>query len=297
MKCKILTGAVLLSSLFFCEVFAQEFDQVQIETVKLTDGVYMLIGAGGNIGVSFGEEGTLLIDSQFGEIKQKLDAAISDITSHPVRFLLNTNWHYDHVSGNAAFAESGATIIAHEKSRLRMLSDQSHPDLGLSIPSYPAAALPVITVKDSYTMHLNGDEILAFHIPKAHSDADLAFYFPKANVLHSGDLYFAGGYPYIDIHNGGSIDGMIAAANRLISMIDESTKVIPGHGPLSNKAELQEYLEMLTTVRDRVAQLISQGKSLDEIVDSKPTADFDEGRERSVSSKSFVEIVFNSLSR
>lgn len=291
-----LTGVVLISCLFVSSLFAQEFDQVQIETVKVTDGVYMLVGYGGNIGVSVGDDGTLLIDDQFGELKQKIDAAISDISPDPVRFILNTNWHYDHVRGNAAFAESGATIIAHRESRARMLSEQRHPDLNLNIPPYPAVALPIITLADSLTLHFNGDEILVFHIPNAHSDADLAFYFRKANVMHTGDLCFVGGYPYIDILNGGSIDGMIDAADRLIGMIDENTKVIPGHGPLTNRAGLQEYREMLATVRNRVADQISQGISLEGIVDSNPTAGFDQGRDSFVPRELFVEIVYNSLS-
>jgi cyclase len=290
-----LATAVLLPFLVFSDVLAQEFDQVQIETVEITDNVYMLIGYGGNIGVSVGEDGTLLIDDQFGELKDKIDAALSEISPHPVRIILNTNWHYDHASGNAAFAESGAIVIAHEQSRVRMQTDQRHPDLGVEVPPYPAAALPVITIKESLTLHLNGDEILVFHIPNAHSDADLAFYFRRANVMHAGDLCFVGGYPYIDTHNGGSIDGMIAAADRLIGMIDGDTRVIPGHGPLTDLAGLQEYREMLSTIRNRVADQIGQGKSLEEIIASSPTAGFDEGREQFVPRELFVEIVFNSL--
>ncbi len=289
-------AATLLVSLFcVSSVFAQEFDQVEIETVKITDGVYMLVGYGGNIGVSVGEDGTLLIDDQFGELKDKLDAALSDISTHPVRIILNTNWHYDHVSGNAAFAESGAIVIAHEQSRVRMLTEQRHPDLGVEVPPYPAAALPVITISDSMTVHFNGDEIVVFHIPNAHSDADLAFYFRNANVMHTGDLLFVGGYPYIDISNGGSIDGTIAATDRLVGMIDENAKVIPGHGPLTDLAGLQEYREMLATVRDRVADQINAGKSLEEIIASNPTNGFDEGRDDFVPRELFVEIVYNSL--
>ncbi|UCC83875.1 MAG: MBL fold metallo-hydrolase [Gemmatimonadota bacterium] len=290
-----LLGAVLISSFFVSNVLAQDLDQVQIATVKITDGVYMLIGYGGNIGVSVGEDGTLLIDNQFAEVKDKIDAALLEISPHPVRFVLNTNWHHDHVSGNAAFAESGAAVIAHERSQVRMLTDQRHPDLGIEVPPYPETALPVITINESLTLHLNEDELLVFHIPNAHSDADLAFYFRRANVMHTGDLCFVDGYPYIDILNGGSIDGTIAAMDRLISMIDDRTKVIPGHGPLTDLAGLQEYREMLTTVRDRVAEQISRGRSLAEILESNPTAGFDEGRDQFVPRELFVEIVYNSL--
>jgi glyoxylase-like metal-dependent hydrolase (beta-lactamase superfamily II) len=290
-----LAATVLVGLFCVSNVCAQEYDQVEIETVKITDGVYMLSGYGGNIGVSVGEDGTLLIDDQFGELKDKIDAALSEISPHPVRIIFNTNWHYDHASGNAAFVESGATVIAHEQSRVRMMSDQRHPDLGISVPPYPAAALPLITINESLTLHFNGDEILVFHIPNAHSDADLAFYFRNANVMHTGDLFFVGGYPYIDVFNGGSIDGTIAAADRLIGMIDEDTKVIPGHGPLTDLAGLQEYREMLSTVRNRVADQIGQGRSLEEIIASNPTAGFDEGRDQLVPRELFVEIVYNSL--
>ncbi|MHC5034680.1 MAG: MBL fold metallo-hydrolase [Planctomycetota bacterium] len=290
-----LAATVLVSLFCVGNVRAQDFDQVQIETVKITDGVYMLSGYGGNIGVSVGEDGTLLVDDQFGELKGKIEAALSDIGPDPVRIILNTNWHYDHASGNAAFAESGAIIIAHEQSRVRMMTEQRHPDLGVEVPPYPAAALPVITIKESLTLHFNGEEILVFHIPSAHSDADLAFYFRNANVMHTGDLCFVGGYPYIDVLNGGAIDGMIAAADHLVGMIDQDTKVIPGHGPLTDLAGLTEYREMLSTVRNRVADQIAQGKSLEEILASSPTAGFDEGRENLVPRDLFVEIVYNSL--
>jgi glyoxylase-like metal-dependent hydrolase (beta-lactamase superfamily II) len=277
--------------------FAQEFEKVQIETVKVTEGVYMLVGSGGNIGVSAGENGILLIDDQFAQLFEKIKRAISNFNGGPIRIVLNTNWHYDHVSGNEPLGKSGAIIIGHENSRKGMTSEQSYPEFDVKIPPYPEAALPAVTFTDALTLYFNGDEIRAIHIEKAHSDADILVYFRKANVIHTGDLYFSGGYPFIDVPHGGSIDGMIRAADRILNMIDASTKVIPGHGHLSNRGELQEYRDMLVTVRDRIGRQIKEGKTLEEVLSSKPTADFDKGREQLIPPEMFVKIVYNDLSK
>jgi glyoxylase-like metal-dependent hydrolase (beta-lactamase superfamily II) len=272
-----------------------DFDQIQIETVPVTESIHMLSGGGGNIGVLVGGDGMLLIDTMFSELDEKIQAAISTLDKGSVRFVLNTNWHYDHVSGNVTFAGDGATIIAHEKTRDRMATEQYHPFFDMRIPPYPPASLPSITISSSMTLHVNGEEIHAFHIESAHSDADLAFFFRNANVPHTGDLYFAKGYPFIDYNHGGSIDGMIAAADKLLDMIDDETKIIPGHGPLSSREELQEYKQMLVTVRDRIARQIEEGKSLEEITTSKPTSDFDAGREVGMAPDEFVRIVYDDL--
>ena len=275
---------------------AQELDQIQIETVPVADGVFMLVGSGGNIGVSVGQDGVLLIDTQFEELSEKIEAAISKLNDGPVRFVLNTNWHYDHVRGNAHFAEAGAAIIAHETSRERMMTGQYHPSFEMEVPAYPDNALPSLTFTDELVFHFNDDVIHAFHIEGAHSDADLAFHFRTANVLHTGDLFFEGGYPFIDVPHGGSIDGMIAAADQLLGMVDDNTKLIPGHGSLSDRRGLQGYREMLATVRNRIAQQIKEGESLEEIVGSKPTADFDRGMGSWMPADDFVRIVYNDLS-
>lgn len=274
--------------------FAQDFDKVQIETVKVAEGAYMLIGAGGNIGVLTGADGVLLVDSQFSQLIEKIKAAIAKINGGPIRFLLNTHWHYDHTYGNELLGKSGAIIVAHENSRKRLIGEQDFPEFNFKqIPS-PAAALPMMTFTDSLTLYFNGDEIQAIHIEKAHSDADIAIYFRKANVIHMGDLYFSGGYPFIDVSHGGSVDGMIAAADKILTMIDANTKVIPGHGPLSNSEEVQKYRHMLVTIRDRIAQQIKEGRTLEEVLASKPTADFDKPGEPLIPPEMFVKIVYNS---
>ncbi len=274
---------------------AQDFSKVEIQTIRVADGVYMLVGAGGNIGVSAGEDGILMIDTQFAELIEKIKSAIAEISRGEIRYVLNTNWHYDHAYGNEPLGKSGALIIAHENTRMRMTSEQNYPDFDMKMPALPEAALPVLTFTDSLTLHFNGEEIQMIHIEKAHSDADILIYFKKANVIHTGDLYFTVLYPYIDVSHGGSIDGMIAAAERISSMIDENTKIIPGHGPLSNREEVKTYRDMLVTIRDRIKKQIKEGKTLEEVLASKPTADFDKEKPSAIPPEMFVRIVYNDL--
>jgi cyclase len=274
---------------------AQDFEKVQIETIKVADGIYMLIGAGGNIGVSAGEDGILLIDTQFAELGEKIKSAISEIGGGPIRVVLNTNWHYDHTYGNEPLGKSGALIIAHENTRMCMMSVQYFSDFEMTIPVFPEEALPVVTFENSLTLHLNGDEIQVVHIENAHSDADIVIYFRKANVIHTGDLFFSGNYPYIDISHGGSTDGMIAAADRIIGMVDENTKIIPGHGALSNRAGLTKFREMLITLRDRIRSQIEEGNTLEEVIASKPTADFDKEWAQGIPTEMIVGIIYNDL--
>jgi glyoxylase-like metal-dependent hydrolase (beta-lactamase superfamily II) len=289
----------LLSCFFILGVVssAQDFSQVQIGTVKLTENIYMLTGAGGNIGVSVGTDGILLVDSQFSQLAVKIKAALAALSSAPVRFLLNTNWHYDHVLGNEWLAKAGAVIIAHENARMDMLKEQSFPDFGSKFPPYPESALPKITLRDSLTLYFNGEQIEATHFAGAHSDADLAFYFRKANVMHTGDLFFSAGYPFIDISHGGSTNGMIAAADRLLGLTDANTKFICGHGSLSNREGLRQFRDMLAAVRDRIARLVKEGKSLDQVLALKPTADFDKHGEDGVPPEMFIKIVYGELAK
>ncbi len=290
--CSLLAFVLVAFSAFST---AQDFSKVQIQTIKVADGVYMLVGAGGNIGVSAGEDGILMIDTQFAEVIEKVKSAIAEISSGQIRFVLNTNWHYDHAYGNEPLGKSGALIIAHENTRMRMTSEQNYPDFDMKMPALPEVALPVLTFTDSLTLHFNGEEIQLIHIEKAHSDADILIYFKKANVIHTGDLYFTVLYPYIDVSHGGSIGGMIAAAERIIGMVNESTKIIPGHGPLSNLEELKTYRDMLVTIRDWIKKQIKEGKTLEEVLASKPTADFDKEKSSAIPTEMFVQIVYNDL--
>ena len=290
---------LLLGGLVFLTfgLSAQDLSQVQVGTVQVTENIFMLTGAGGNIGVLRGPDGLLLIDSQFAQLADKIKAALAPLGSGPVRLLLNTNWHYDHVMGNEWLAMAGAIIIAHENTRTDMTKEQGFPEFGSKFPAYPEAALPKVTFKDSLTIHFDGEEIQAAHIPAAHSDADLAFYFRKANVMHTGDLFFSAGYPFIDVSHGGSISGMIAAADTLLGLTDAGTKFICGHGPLSDREGVRRFRDMLSTVRDRVARLVKEGNTLDQVLASKPTAEFDRPGQPGVPTEMFVKIVYGELAK
>jgi cyclase len=269
--------ACIVSLCLGLSVSAQQpdFTKVEIKATKLAEGVYMLTGSGGNLGLSVGEDAVFLVDDQFAPLTEKIKAAIAAISDRPVRFVLNTHWHFDHTGGNENLGQSGALIVAHENVRKRMTVDQFIADLDIKIPPSPRVALPVVTFTDAVTFHLNGDEIHAIHVPPAHTDGDCLVYFRKANVLHMGDTFFNGLYPFFDRSSGGSVDGMIAAAEKALSMVDGSTKIIPGHGPLADKKALEAYLSMLRAARGRVKTLVDAGKTADEVVAAKPLADFD----------------------
>ena len=254
----------------------QDFSKVEVKSEKLADGVFMLTGAGGNIGVSAGADGVFLIDSQYAPLTDRIKAAIAGISTQPVRFLLNTHWHGDHVGGNENLGKTGVVIVAHENVRKRMSQEQFIKAFNSKVPASPAAALPLVTFVDSISFHVNGDDMDAFHVPPAHTDGDAMVYFRKANVLHMGDTFFNGMYPFVDVSTGGSIAGMIAACERGLAMGDASTKIIPGHGPSGNKSDLKAFRDMLAASRDAVAPLVKAGKTLDEVKAAKPTAAFDE---------------------
>ena len=256
-------------------VLAQDMANVQIQIVDVAEGVYMLVGRGGNIGVSAGDDGVFLIDDQFAPLTEKIKAAVATKSDQPIRFVVNTHWHGDHVGGNENMGEAGAILVAHENVRTRMSTAQFNEVFNRTTPPSPPGALPVITFTDALTFHWNDDDLHVFHVEHAHTDGDAIIHFKKANAVHMGDTYFNGTYPFIDISSGGKIDGVIAAADVVLALSDNATKIMPGHGPLSNKAELQAYRDMLATARDRIQALVSEGKSRDEVVAARPTSDLD----------------------
>ena len=255
---------------------AQEMQDVEIRTTDLGSGVYMLQGRGGNIGVSAGEDGVFLVDDQYAPLTERIIAALAAITDRPIRFILNTHFHGDHTGGNENMGEAGVLIVAHENVRKRLSVEQFDDVFGRQTPTKPEGAWPVVTFTEAVTFHMNGDEIHAFHAAHAHTDGDAIITFRNANVVHIGDVMFNGMYPRIDVSAGGSIDGTIAAADAVLAMIDDDTKIIPGHGPLAGKADLQAYRDMLAGVRAAVAKEITTGKDRDGVIAAKPTADFDE---------------------
>ncbi len=253
-----------------------DFSNVEIKTTKVADGLYMLEGAGGNLGVSVGDDGVFLIDDQYAPLTERIVEAVRQIDDGPIRFVLNTHWHSDHTGGNENLGKAGALIVAHDNVRQRMSVEQFFTVWDRKVPPSPDGALPVVTFSESVTFHVNGDEIHAFHVDPAHTDGDSMVYFRSANVLHMGDVLFNGGYPFIDVDAGGSIRGMIAACDRALELTDAETRIIAGHGPMAVRSDLEAYRAMLQGVVNAVAPLVAQGKSLDEIKRADPLAAFNE---------------------
>ncbi len=273
-----------------------EFADVKIEVVPIKDGLYMLVGRGGNIGLSTGTDGTFLVDDQFAPLTDRIEAAIRSVTGEGVRFLVNTHFHGDHTGGNENFGKQGTLIVAHENVRRRMSVDQFREILRNDrTPAAPPDALPRITFTDAVTFHWNGEEIRVFHSHHAHTDGDSIIYFVNAGVFHMGDIFFNGRYPFIDVDSGGNVNGMIAAAERVLSLATSDTKIIPGHGALADPDDLRAYRDMLIAVRDKVQTMVNDGRSVDEIVASKPTASFDDPWEGNI--ERFVRGVYYSLRR
>lgn len=254
----------------------EEQPEVQIEVVPVASGVWMLVGRGGNIGVSAGADGVFLIDDQYAPLTEKIRAAVASINGGPIRFVLNTHWHGDHTGGNENLGQAGTLIVAHDNVRVRMSSEQFLAVFDQKVPPSPEVALPVVTFNDAVTFHLNGDEIHAFHVPPAHTDGDSVVHFRNADVIHAGDTFFNGLYPFIDLGSGGDFDGVLGAVETMLEMAGEGTKIIPGHGPLATRADLVRYRDMLAGSRAAVAELIAAGKSREEVIAANPTQAFDE---------------------
>jgi cyclase len=248
---------------------------VKIETIKLADGIYMLTGRGGNIGLTVGPDGAAIIDDQFDDMAPKIRAAVAMVSATPVKFVINTHLHGDHTGGNDSFGKAGAVIIAQENVRKRLGTPQVNPSTNQPIAARAREALPVVTFDDSATLHFNDDDLEFKHLPNAHTETDIFIRFRKANIVHMGDM-FTGGFPFIDGNTGGTLDGLIKAHEFVLGTVDEQTKIIRGHGPLGTKADLQAYHDMLVVVRDRVARLVKSGKSQDDVVAARPTKEFEE---------------------
>jgi glyoxylase-like metal-dependent hydrolase (beta-lactamase superfamily II) len=254
----------------------QDFSKVEVKVERVAPGVAVLFGAGGNIGLSYGEDGNVLIDDQFAPLVPKIDAAVKTVDPDPVRFVINTHWHGDHTGGNEAFGRAGAVIVAHDNVRRRMSADVFSKQMNQTIKATPKAGLPVVTFSRSVNFHLNGDMLRVVHVDNAHTDGDALVYWTNANVLHMGDtFFFKMTYPFIDRESGGSIDGMIAAAKAALSIVKPGGKVIPGHGPVATREDLQAYHDMLVDVRNKVAAGIRAGRTREAVVASKPTAAYD----------------------
>jgi len=256
------------------------FEGVELSITLVAGNVYMVQrpGGGGNIGVQVGPDGILLVDSLFAPLADKLVAAVAQVSDEKIRFLVNTHIHIDHVGGNKNLAEMGVMIFAHDNTRLRFFEERSRfPRAGGSfVPQQPAAARPLITFNDTMSFHLNGEEVRAFLAPPAHTDGDVFVYFPKSDVLHLGDVYRTTSYPIIDLYNGGTLRGTIAAIDQAIELAGPDTKVIPGHGlEVVGRDELVEFRDMILDIQGQVLVMIREGKKLDEVMEAQPSAAYD----------------------
>jgi glyoxylase-like metal-dependent hydrolase (beta-lactamase superfamily II) len=263
-----------LTTIIVNDVNAQ-YENVTINTTKLTDSIYMLKGSGGNIIVSIGQDGVFMVDDQFAPLTEKIKEAISKITDQPIKFVINTHWHSDHTGGNENFGELGALIVSHDNVRERLSTEQFSEFFNRTVSPLPESGLPIITFSDNMTVFQNGDEVKIIHVDNGHTDGDSIVFFTKNNVIHVGDDFTDKSYPFIDISSGGSIDGLISSLQTISSIIDDKTKVISGHTEISNKTKVKDLTDMLIDVRHNVSQMIGDGKSLEEIIALQPTSKYD----------------------
>lgn len=284
---------LILSALAFPLLAQQDFSNVQIKTTKVGGSVYMLEGAGGNIGVSVGEDGIILIDDQYAPLAPKIEAALRAVSDKPIRFVLNTHWHGDHTGGNENFGKQ-APIIAHTNVRKRLMQGRTEP--GRETPPAPRAALPVITFDDRLVVHINGEDVRAIHYPKGHTDGDTVIFFPKSNVVHMGDDFFHGRFPFIDLGSGGTVRGLIKNVDAVIATVPADVKIIPGHGPLANLSDLKSYSAMLKDTVKIVEGQMKKGRTLAQMKSDKVLAKYDSFSWQFINADRFVEVLHQALS-
>ncbi|HEY6186801.1 MAG TPA: MBL fold metallo-hydrolase [Pyrinomonadaceae bacterium] len=296
MKRFILINAVLAVCLCVGAVRAQEpdYSKVEIKVIKVAGNVYMLQGAGGNIGVSVGADGILIIDDQFAPLADKIRAALKTLGEGKLKFVLNTHWHGDHTGGNIRFSTE-APIIAHTNVRKRLEADQQI--FGETVKASPKEALPVITFDESLSIHFNGEEIRVIHFPHGHTDGDSVIFFTSSNVVHMGDDYFAGRFPFIDLENGGSVEGVVTNVGEIIKKLPANVKIIPGHGPLSTLDDLRLYHRMLTETTAIVRQKMAAGKTLDQIKADGLPAEWQSWGTGFIKTDAWIQTIYRSLSK
>ncbi|MFK7828142.1 MAG: MBL fold metallo-hydrolase [Congregibacter sp.] len=282
------------------DMFGIDFEGTPITTEKVADGLHVLFGVGGNIAVSTGADGTLIVDDQFPQMMPSIREALRKLGSERVDFVINTHWHFDHADGNLTLGEEGVWIVSQANSREMMRSDHiiNFGPMAVEQKAYPQPALSDITFDDTMQFHINGETVELVHHGAAHTSGDAAVIFRGSNAVHFGDVFNNAGYPFIDADNGGDIRGMIAFCQAVHDVIDADTRVIPGHGPITDRATLARYIEVLSVIRDRVQALMDAGNDLDAIVAANPTAEFDaemKGAEDTV--PGFLSRVYASLAR
>ena len=292
MKKFLLLTVVLL---FAVSAHAQtDFSKVEIKATKVAGNVYMLQGSGGNIGVSVGDDGLLIVDDQFAPLADKIRAALKGLADKKLRFILNTHWHGDHTGGNVAFGPE-ATIIAQDNVRKRLATEQKSTVFNSTTPPSPKEALPVITFNDSLSVHFNGEDIRAIHFPHGHTDGDSVIFFSTSNVVHLGDDFFAGRFPFVDLESGGSVEGLVKNIGELIGKIPPTAKLIPGHGPISTLDDLKSYHRMLQQTTEIVRQKIAAGKTLDQVKSEGLPAEWEPWGTGFIKTDRWVETIYKSL--
>lgn len=269
-----LIQAVMVGSLFLSSVVNAQ-DDVKIEAISVTDNIHMLTGQGGNIGVFTGTDGTFVVDDQFAPLSEKILATIKSIGGDTPKFLLNTHFHGDHTGGNENFGKKGALIVAHDNVRERLINGSFIAAFGMKAGPATKPALPAVTFSEDIHFHINNESVRAIHVANAHTDGDSFIHFKNANVVHAGDIFFNGFYPFIDAAHGGSLKGTIAGADKILSMTNAKSKIIPGHGPLADRAQLQAYRDMLSTAYQRLLKLRNEGVSAEDAIIQKPLADLE----------------------
>jgi cyclase len=303
---RIQSAAFATAMLLACAAMAQQtppaapppvdFSKVEIKTTDLGDKVYMLEGQGGNITVAVGDDGIIMVDGEFAPLHDKIKAAVAAVSPLPIKYLINTHFHGDHTGGNEPFAKDGVAIVAHANVKARLAAGTTNGLTGAKTPPAAADALPAKTYTDSTKVSLKGRVAELKHIANAHTDGDTYVWFKSANVLSTGDTFTNARYPNIDFANGGNIKGMIAATDAYLKLVNDKTHIVPGHGPIADKAALTEYRTMLVTARDRMAKLVKDGKSEDDVVAAKPFADLDaKWAPTELASKNFIRVVYHSL--
>lgn len=272
----------------------RDWSKAEVKVEKLAEGVYMLIGVGGNIGVSIGEDGVLIVDDQYAPMVPKIQEALKGITDKPVRFILNTHWHGDHTGGNDSFAKAKAEIIAHENVRKRM--ESGSPNLrGNPVPAAPKTALPIITFDSKLTVHINGEDIRALHFAQGHTDGDSIIFFPKANVVHMGDHFFNMTFPFVDVSSGGNVRGLIENVEKAMAAVPDDVKVIPGHGPLATKKDALEFVRRLKDIVSLVQAAIKRGKTLEQMKKENLISKYDEMGKFFIKNDEMIEVTYNEL--
>jgi cyclase len=293
----IILGIFIVVFLYLTNIDKIYASHLEINTTKLNDNMYVIHGSGGNVLLSIGKDGVILVDDQYAPVTKKLKSVIANFTDKPIKFVINTHLHPDHTGGNEKLGEAGAIIISHDNVRKRLNSDQFFEFINMTIPALSEKGLPIITFSQNLTFYQNDDKIKIIHLDDGHTDGDSAVYFTKNNVIHIGDDFSDRSYPLMDLSSGGSIDGLILSLKKILSVLNEDTKVVAGHSGISNKTKVKDYLNMLIDVHDKIRNMINEGKSLDEIIKSKPTSKYDMiyYDHSFIKSKDIVTNIYNSI--